>query len=264
MQASTLESVYAQLDNFPGSLVSFTPTTGDTLLHPEWNQTIGRVLNHPSVSQATFYTNAIELDSDNCEKLIRLIKNDKAGKLSQLFFSVGGIDKDTYETLYQVDRFDRVKNNINQLLALLKTNGLCTGIHIHIKLLKSQTADLNKAMELYNPGDYPFVYLSASAQYESNDGLQRQPSITYTPSPGPLKTKACAYLLKTRFAADGGIWADGCVLSELPGDSTLKLGNSTDTIQTIEKARALIINNWEISGEIPLPCKGCTIYKARA
>jgi hypothetical protein len=78
-----------------------------------------------------------------------------------------------------------------------------------------------------------------------------------------LKKHACAYLNKTRFAADGGVWADGCVISEMPGDSSLKLGHVDDTLNAIEESRRKIIEDWEHRQIIPKPCQGCTVYRCR-
>ncbi len=263
MDTQILSASIDKLKLFPNTLISFTPTTGDTLLHPEWDSYIQQTMAPENVKQATFYTNAIVLDHDNCDKLIALIKNDTKGKLSQLFFSVGGLDRNTYKTLYQVDRFDIVIDNIRHLLSLLKANKLCTGIHVHLKLLKDQSADLEQAYRLLNPDNYPFLYITHSAHYESNDGYKRNAVINYVGDVHPEKKRACAYLNKTRFAADGGIWADGCVISEMPGDKSLQLGTIESSSKELEAARKALIHQWEHDGDIPLPCRGCTIYKSR-
>ncbi|MCC6818360.1 MAG: hypothetical protein IT245_05680, partial [Bacteroidia bacterium] len=205
----------------------------------------------------------IELDSERIEHLIQLLKSEKGYKFSQLYFSLGGYDQATYKSLYQVDRFDKVRSNIQLLMSRLKKEQLPLGIHFHIKLDKGTAPDIEKAMAVYNKEAYPFVYISHSVAFFSNDGYQRNALINYIPNESESKLKACAYLNKTRFAADGAIWADGCVISEMPGDSSLKLGDIQDSFETIEKNRFKLINDWELKGEIPKPCRGCTMYRER-
>ena len=262
MQADTLEKVKQMMPSFKGVLVSFTPTTGDTLLHPEWDQYMKEILALKSVNRATMFTNAIELDADACKRLLAVMEADREGKMSQLYFSVGGYDAATYKALYQVDRFDKVVSNIRRFIEDIHLKGKSIGVHIHIKLTTGAKEDLEKANKLFNPGAYPFVYFSHSHQYFSNDAYKRNALLDYYPSESTDTSKACAYLKKTRFAADGGVWADGCVISEMPGDNSLRLGNVDSGINVIEHERTRIIQDWEQNGLKPKPCQGCTMYRA--
>ncbi len=263
MDDDVLAKSISRINQFKPSLISFTPTTGDTLLHPEWDRYISTVLEQKGIAKATIFTNAIKLDPENAGKFVQLLEKDKKGKMSQLYFSFGGLDTETYKSLYKVDRFELVKENINHFLSLLKEKKMSAGIHIHVKLLKGQVFDPLKAQQLLNRHDYPFVYFSHSSFYFSNDGYKRNAIIDYYVDEQPVKTHACAYLNKTRFAADGGIWADGCVISEMPGDSSLKLGSADDPQSVIEDARKKIIDDWEKNQVIPKPCQGCTVYRCR-
>jgi hypothetical protein len=134
------------------------------------------------------------------------------------------------------------------------------GIHIHVKLLKNQVLDEALTAKIFNPSSYPFVYYSQSNLYFSNEQYTRNAIINYKPDTFEIKTKACAYLNKTRFAADGAIWADGCVISEMPGDTSLKLGDFGNSWKEIEIKRKLLTDNWEQKQEIPMPCRACTVY----
>ncbi len=263
MNDEILAKSISKINEFKSALISFTPTTGDTLLHPEWDKYISSVLEQKGIAKATIFTNAIKLDEENADKFIQLLKKDEKGKMSQLYFSFGGLDVNTYKSLYKVDRFDMVKENINHFLSLLKRERMSVGIHIHVKLLKNQVFDPILAKTLLNKNNYPFVYFSHSSFYFSNDGYKRNAIIDYYPDEQPVKEYACSYLNKTRFAADGGVWADGCVISEMPGDSSLKLGNVDDERSVIEKERTRIIDDWEKRQVIPKPCQGCTVYRCR-
>ncbi len=252
-----------KLNHFKNALISFTPTTGDTLLHPEWDYFIKKIMQTPSVKQATFFTNAIKLDTDNQNKLIQLLKDDKAQKMSQLYFSIGGLNAADYKTLYKVNRFDLVVQQINSFLKLLLENNLTIGIHLHLKMLRAGDFEMDKAMAILNQSAYPFLYISHSHLYYSNDGYNRNAQIGYYKVTDLEKKKACSYLYKTRFAADGSIWADGCVISEMPNDSSLKLGNANASWDEIENTRQSLIRRWEDEGSIPKPCIGCTVYHCK-
>lgn len=261
MNLSVFESSLSKFHHFGKVLVSVTPTTGDTLLHPEWEVCIGEILNHPRVEMVTMFTNAIALDEQNRTKITSLLKSRNGRKLSQIFFSVGGPDAASYKEIYRVDRFDMIKSNISDLLSDLKQMKLFPGIHLHARLGKDAVMDDRLMMSLFNPAGYPFVYTSASSLYYSNDAYKRNALIGYREREQHDTGQPCAYLFKTRFAADGSIWADGCVISELPGDSSLRLGSKEDSWETIEKNRKKLLDDWEYGNELPLPCRGCTMYR---
>ncbi len=263
MTSETLAMNSKKLSHFNNAMVSFTPTTGDTLLHPEWPAFIARIMAVSQVKQTTFFTNAIKLDIENQHKLIDLLKHDNHLKMSQLYFSIGGLNRTDYKTLYKVDRFDLVVEQINSFLLLLLENNLTTGIHLHLKMLRANDFKLAEAISLLNKNKYPFLYISHSHLYYSNDGYNRNAQIAYYHKVPIEKTKACSYLYKTRFAADGSIWADGCVISEMPGDSSLRLGSASDSLTAIEAARTKIIADWEQQSLIPKPCQGCTVYHCK-
>src|SRR5690606_28920826 len=181
MSSETLEIVKAKTSEMRSKLFSFTPTTGDTLLHPEWDLFIGKMLRESQVGRATIFTNAIELDSNTSDKLIDLIQSDTHGKLSQVYFSVGGMDAEHYKLLYAVDRFNLVVQNISVFLSKLKKECIHLGIHIHVKLTTDTSWDPSMAKDIFNQADYPYVYFSHSDSYFSNDSFKKHGSINYYP-----------------------------------------------------------------------------------
>lgn len=253
----------AYMGSFKPGLISFTPTTGDTLLHPEWNVYMQDVLKLGSIKRAMMYTNAIELGPENIEKFRQMLCSPGGGKLIQICFSLGGPDAAAYRELYQVDRFDEVRSNIAAFMAMLTENKLYPGVYVQVKLAHGREMSEEAARRLFNPAAYPFAYYSFSKSYFSNDAYTRNALIDYRAAGFQEQKRACAYLGKTRFAADGGIWADGCVISELPGDSSLRLGDNTMPVSVIEERRKDLIGRWEKQDDIPLPCRGCTMYRPR-
>lgn len=263
MSRENLERDMAYMRYLRPGLISFTPTTGDTLLHPQWDVYMQDVLKLDNIKRAMMYTNAIELGPENIEKFRQILCSAEGGKLTQICFSLGGPDAAAYRELYQVDRFDEVRSNIAALMTMLSENQLYPGVYVQVKLAHGRDMSLETARRLFNPAAYPFAYYSFSKSYFSNDAYTRNALVDYRSAGYKQQKSACAYLGKTRFAADGGIWADGCVISELPGDSSLRLGDNTMPLSAIEENRQDLIKRWEKQGDIPLPCRGCTMYRPR-
>ncbi len=242
------------------SFISFTPTTGDVLVNKKWYEYIYKAVALDNIRQITFYTNAIMLNSGNQDRLIELLKKDKKDKIFALFFSVGGLDRDTYNFMFGVDKFDLVAKNINEFLEKLKSNGIVVGVNVEFRNPKNYDYDEAKAKKLFNKSGYSFVYFNVLNRFMSNNHLPKFDELEYLPDVKPTN-KACAYLTKTRFSADGSIWADGCVVSEVANDQSLKLGTVDDPLSVIEAKRSKIIESWETKMEIPTPCKGCTFMR---
>ena len=259
MDFESYDKALQTIEKLDYSLISFTPTTGDTLLHPDWDKMMAKAMQMDKIKQVIFYSNAILLDEECIEKFVQLIKKDKEKKLFSLMFSVGGMDAETYKRIFQVNKFDVVVNNINHFQKRLKEENIIIGIYIKMRIPENHDVDDKIAQKLFNKYQYPYTFIDDNKYFEVSDHVKTYDELKYTENKAVPK-KACTYLQKTRFAADGGIWADGCVLSELPNDSTLRLGDLNTPWDKIEKNRNKIVSDWEEKQEIPFPCQGCTIY----
>lgn len=262
MDFESYDKALNTIEKLEYSLISFTPTTGDTLLHPDWDKMIAKAIKLDKIKQVIFYSNAILLDENCIENFIQLLKDDKEKKFFSIMFSVGGMDAETYKRIFQVNKFDVVVQNINAFQKRLLEENIVVGIYIKMRIPEKHVVDKSTAKNLFNKHDYPFTVIDDNKYFEVSEHMKTYDELKYTEN-HIVPKKACTYLQKTRFAADGGIWADGCVLSELPNDSTLRLGALDDSWDEIESNRTKIVQDWEKKQEIPLPCKGCTIYKCK-
>jgi hypothetical protein len=151
--------------------------------------------------------------------------------------------------------------NLNQLQEKIKKENIVVAVNIEFRLPKNYAFDFETAKKIFNEHSYPFNKIHVLNKFVSTAYLKKYDELDYHAEINS-KEKACSYLKKTRFAADGSIWADGCVISELPnGDASLKLGTVNDSWKSIEKRRSEIINDWENKGAIPEPCITCTFYR---
>lgn len=262
MDFESYDKALSTIEKLDYSLISFTPTTGDTLLHPEWDKMMAKAIQLDKIKQVIFYSNAILLDDTCIEKFIELLKEDKEKKFFSIMFSVGGMDAETYKRIFQVNKFDVVVQNINNFQKRLLEENIVVGVYIKMRIPEEHVVEEVTAKNLFNRHGYPFTTIDDNKYFEVSEHLKTYDELKYTEN-HTVPKKACTYLQKTRFAADGGIWADGCVLSELPNDSALRLGTLNDSWDKIEANRAKIVEDWEEKQEIPLPCMGCTIYKCK-
>jgi len=260
MTSETYDKVLDKLRDVNYKIISFTPTTGDTFVNPEWDSYIEKSLSLPSIEYVLFYTNGILMNEKNIDKLISLLRKDKQKKIFSLLFSLGGYDEKTYLYMFGVDKFNQVIANISLLLNRLQQEKLDLLIHLEFRIPFEYQVNIPNIKKDLNPSKYPFFGARVLREFLAIEGLKRYDGVCYRDDLQD-KTNACSYLRKTRFAADGGIWADGCVVSELPNESTLKLGTVDDSWNTIELKRKSIIDSWNKKKEIPAPCKNCTMYR---
>jgi len=263
MSSEIYDKVLEKLHQVNYKIISFTPTTGDTLVNQNWDHYIQKSLSLQSIEYVLLYTNGILMNETNIEKLIVLLKTDKKKKIFSLLFSLGGFDEKTYLFMFGVDKFNQVIENIKHLLTRLQQEKLDLLIHLEFRIPFEYQVNVPSIKKGLNPTNYPFLGTRILREFLGIEGLKRYDEVCYRDDLQD-KPNACSYLRKTRFAADGGIWADGCVVSELPNESTLKLGTVNDSWMDIEVKRKQIIDAWNIKKEIPMPCQKCTMYRCDA
>ena len=261
MAPETYEKVLEKLKLVNYETVSFTPTTGDTLINPDWDGYIRKALALDPLKTILLYTNGILMNKENIEKLIGLLKYDKQRKIFSLLFSLGGFDRETYTFMFGVDKFNQVKENIKTLLSRLQEEKMTLLVNLEFRIPNDYQLDLNKVKKELNTAGYPFLGARVLRKFAGIEGLEKSEKLCYNEETGEKK-KFCSYLRKTRFAADGGVWADGCVVSELPGDTSLKLGTVDDEWHDLEYHRKRIVDEWIHHGRIPAPCRTCTLYRS--
>jgi len=261
MSKDTYEKVLEKLRQVNYDIISFTPTTGDTLVNPDWDKYIQKAFYLDPIKTIIFYTNGILMNSLNIEKLIQLIRSDTQRKLFSLLFSLGGYDRETYLYMFGVDKFDLVRENLRLLLARLQEEKMSVLVQLEFRIPFDYKLNLHNIKKDLNEDNYPFLGVRTLREFSKIPKVPIDSGLRYVIDSADKK-RFCSYLFKTRFAADGGVWADGCVISEFPGDTSLKLGTVYDDWDTLEQRRKRIIDDWTKNGIIPEPCKECTMYRS--
>lgn len=236
--------------------LNFTPTTGELLLHEKWNEFIQATLNDDGTESVYFYSNAILLDHDAVNKIMSL-KNIQ--KTSAIFFSIGGVDKDSYELMYGVNKFDAVCANINALCERLKKAGLELKINCELRVPKHIKPNLQEMSAKLNSSGYTNFHLDYIDHYDNIGGMIDSKELDYLPRKD--KTTPCYRLNDIRFDIHGNIWACGCVVTEQQDNQGLILGSIDENAKELKTKHLEIFEKWNTS--IPNTCKDCRLYKPK-
>lgn len=257
MSEVTFDKVLEKISEQSYKIISFTPTTGELLVNKNWNLFIKKAYKLKNINKIIFYSNGILLDESNRKKLLELLL-EKDSKLKEIHFSIGGIDQETYKLMYGVNQFEKVKSNIKELLIMLKENNLKVRVQIEIREPKYQSLTKQEIRSVFNEINYRYLKIRILKVFARIECIPKREELLYLNKEVDRK-KPCKHLYKTRYDVNGNIWADGCVVSELPNDFELKLGSLEDDLSIIEERRKKIINNWK-EGKLPKTCKKCDIY----
>lgn len=256
MAAATFDKILERLAAEQVRFVNLTPTTGELLTNRRWAQAVESIAALPSVRRVHFYTNAILLTDRNIEALMRMPKSFKLA----INISTGGLDRKSYQELFGVDRFDRVRGNVNRLLAGLSARRAEIPTGIEVRLTQGQRhRTVADAARVYGTHIYRHAGINIRSVFDPIGGIISDRRLQlYTPA--DKSNRPCQLLGDTRFAADGSIWVCGCAVSEQPGHSGLRIGHHDDPAEVLDARRTALIEAWRERNAIPEVCKTCANY----
>lgn len=238
---------------------SFTPTTGEVFANPQWPDFFAQALQNEKIESVYFYSNGILLTEKNIARILEL---PNLHKLAAVHLSVGGTDKATYHRMFGVDKFAAVQRNINALCKALADRQLTIKVCCEARIpktIKLATTDIERT---FNLAGYRHFRAEVLRFFDPLGGLVTDKELRYLP-PVRDKSKLCYRLGDIRFDARGGIWMCGCVVSERPGDTSLRIGSTDDQAEDIMLRQTEIISRWR-QGHLPTVCAGCRVYKPAA
>ncbi len=236
--------------------LNFTPTTGELLLYEKWSEFIQVALNDDRTESVYFYSNAIMLNDEAVSKITSL-KN--AHKISTIFFSVGGVDTDSYGLMYGVNKFEAVCTNINNLCEKLAKQDLGIKINCELRVPKHIKPNLKEMNAKLNSFGYKNFHLDYIDHYDNIGGMIDSKELNYLPK--REKTTSCYRLNDVRFDIHGNIWACGCVVTEQADNEDLIIGNINENGELLKAKHLEIFENWNMN--IPKVCQDCRLYKPR-
>jgi wyosine [tRNA(Phe)-imidazoG37] synthetase (radical SAM superfamily) len=259
MTENIFRHAYKFIKDSPTKSVSFTPITGEFFVNSKWHVYLQSILNLAEVKYVGIITNGILLTPQNIDRLLKLKNLSKIG----LSISVGGITKEEYKESYGVDKFNRVLRNINSLLFSLNNMEANIPVRVEFRLLKGAEFDKRKVRQIFNYCNYQNFDYGVVDKFDPLNGLpQGHSRLIYSP-PRLKKLKACRTFSAIMFSANGEIRACGCVMSDVPGDKTMRLGTAGDGLASVKSVLAAKIELWEKDQILPFPCTTCTDYVPR-
>lgn len=241
-------------------IVSFTPTTGEVLLHDEWAERMADVIALPSVETVYFYSNGILLHERNRARLLELCRSPKL----ELFVSLGGPDRQDYKDLYVVDQFDKIVANLRALMVSLDEGKHTTKLNIEVRIksmgIFKAIGSFFKFKKHLKGLKYSNYAISVLDTFDPVGGSIPRSDLLQIRKPLPPKPIACQGLRNKRYAANGSVWVCGCVTSEFPGDESLRIGTIEDDLAELTARQTALFDGWQRDGKVPTACGGCTFY----
>lgn len=108
-----------------GGAVTLTPCTGEILTDPRLLERFEVLRRHPEIGDISFTTNLIAHE--------RLSDGDWVAVLREthyLFVSLGGLDRETYQRMYRVDKCEKVLAGVARVLSLREK--AAPGLKVHL------------------------------------------------------------------------------------------------------------------------------------
>jgi MoaA/NifB/PqqE/SkfB family radical SAM enzyme len=244
-----------------GEDLDLTPVVGDPLVDPGVLDKVDYAVNHARIKRVYLTTNAILLDrNDTYKKLIDL-------GIAGVFISTQGANKEAYEKVYGVKKYDEAMSGIRHLLEYNHARGepACIIIRFrnaekpgqiirspdfvrHIKPYLSDKVRINFTVDFDNWG--------GTIQPSDMSGSMKMRRL-----PPPLNLP-CQGLFGFSVRHDGSVRLCGCRLTRTDLDD-LVVGNLREKslAEISQSDESWNIINGFYSGKRPETCVGCTFYK---
>ena len=225
-------------------------------MHKKWSEYVQYVLSDARSESVYFYSNAILLDEETVNKIASLGNPEK---ISAIFFSVGGVDRDSYELMYGVDKFETVCKNINLLCEKLLEINSNKKVNCELRIPSNIQPDIEQISKRLNIVDYKNFHLDYIDRYDDIGGTVKSENLKLLKQRD--KTTPCYRLNDIRFDIHGNIWACGCVVTEQTGNQELIISTINDDLRELKAKHLSVFENWNVN--IPKTCGDCRLYKPR-
>ena len=238
-----------------GQHVSLTPIVGDPFVDRFLFERLDFLMALPQVRGISFYTNAILMSADKCERLIAY-----AEKL-HVHVSWGGFDESTWNTIMGVKKFGQAREAVLAFLEIKERAGSKIPFTLALRCpLPQQKNELQRTLE--NFARRGLVEIAPMEDYDSWAGMITPAALAAVglkPRVMPYKRGACELLFtKPVVLADGRVNACACRDVE----AELIVGNVNDQpLSKVWAGEAIsdLIERHE-RGDYPDVCKRCTYF----
>jgi len=254
------EKAVREYSGIGGGAVSFTPIMGDPLLDPYMVKRYEILDKYKNINRISFTTNGIAFAKYSDNELEYILK-----KSFMVQFSVGGLDREMYKSLYGVDELDNVLSSLLRILEIKKKAGLRVYIYL---TFRTNDPDFEKThSEKLGAFRQRGVFLSHTSSYMNyggrvaGKGLKNIRVVEGGPSG---KRAACALpLIGIAVCSNGRVTCCGCVDIEGEGLAIGDVNRNTISECWRGEKRTAILKSFPV-GKPPELCRRCSAYKPNA
>ncbi len=254
MEPQIFEKIVSEYSQMGGGALSLTPVMGDLFLDTHLLERFQVLARYPNINQITFTTNGIAFEKFSDDDLRYILE-----RTYLVQFSIGGLDKQTYRKLYQVDKFAAVFDAVERTIAL--RDSLKSDLKI---ILAFRTNNHNFLMDFadeLNRFKSRGVLVSHISVYNNFGGEIKTDEIRVKKNRVFSKRMVCVLpLLNPHVYSNGKITNCGCV--DVEGNGLILGDVSQNSLKDAWQGarREKILNSFS-RGNPPKLCQNCTAYR---
>ena len=255
MSMSLFEKIVRDYARIGGGSLSLTPVGGDALVDPHFMDRLRLLETIPAIKQISMTTNAIALGRYSDEEVRHIL-----GALDCIQVSSGGLDQDTYETMYGVKQFQNARRAMERLIDLREGVSEPSSIAFAFRTNDSRfEARFKPQLDEYRKRG---IFISHISTYANYSGIVREDAAVKLEVHANPKRKrsACALaLLHVAVCWDGKITACGC--TDMEGNSLVIGHAERDSLADVwsSEKRSRILDSFA-KGKLPKLCQDCSGY----
>ena len=256
MSLSLFEKIVNDYVDMGGGAVSLTPIVGDALLDPHLIDRIRILKSHPAIKQISLTTNGIALYKYSDEDVRYLLES-----LSCIQVSIGGLDAETYKTMYGVDEFTHVEQAMERLIKL--KGSVSHSAHLTFAFRTHDwnfISRLKKQVTHYQQQGIFISHMWAYANYGGRIKGDKISGLMILDSP-IKKHKTCIYpCIHSAISWDGTVTACSCTDLECTQLKIGHVGEQTLSAIVSGEKRAEILDSFRMGSPAGI-CRKCSAYQ---
>jgi hypothetical protein len=130
MPQPLFQKVVTEYDEMGGGALLLTPIVGDFFLDPLWQTRLTFARTFETIGMISLTTNAIALSRVSDDAIELFLRH-----ISFVQFSMGGLDRESYATMFGVDRFEEAFRNVCRCLRIRNRLKINTPIRVGFRVV---------------------------------------------------------------------------------------------------------------------------------
>ena len=239
-----------------GGSVFLTPIVGDALIDPKFLERVRYLRSQDEINEIDLTTNGILLDKHGVEEILN-------SGITGVFISTSGFDEEMYRRVYQSSSYQRMKQNVLQMLEINSNKKDPIRITIGLRADRSLDEVLKykdfQGILAFNPDiDFTWSFTSANGRITKEMLPQAMKLRVVTSHPVP-----CVQLFNGPIVLpDGTVMACTCVAA-MDAVSNLSIGNilNSGLMEIWTSSRMKEIRAGFGTKSLNKTCAGCDMYR---